>query len=100
RRLALCVVEVRGDRDNRVADRLAEEGLGVRAQLLEDHAADLGRGVLRALDGDAGVAVLALLARVGDDRHLLGDLVPLASHETLYREDCGLAGRHLPPRSR
>ena len=95
RRLALRVVEVRGDGDDRVGDRLAEVRLGVRLQLLEDHRADLRRRVLLALRLDARVAVLALDDLVRDDRHLLRDLVPLAAHEALDREDRVLRVRHL-----
>ena len=43
RRLALGVVEVGRDGDDRLGDLLAEVGLGVTLQLLEDHRADLGR---------------------------------------------------------
>src|SRR5205823_4979903 len=49
RRLALGVVEVRGHGDHRLRDRLAEISLGVCLELLEDHRADLRRGVLLAL---------------------------------------------------
>ena len=95
-RLALRVVEVRGDGDDRVRDRLAEVRLRVDLQLLQDHRADLGRCQLAAVfDAHACVAVLALDDLVGDDRHLLGDLVPLATHEALDREDRVLRVRHL-----
>ncbi len=46
RRLTLRVVEVRGDGDDGVRDRLAEIGLGVRLQLLQDHRRDLRRRIL------------------------------------------------------
>ena len=41
--LALGVVEVGGDGDDGLGDRLAEVGFGVGLELLEDHGADLGR---------------------------------------------------------
>ena len=44
-RLALRVVEVGRDGDDRLGDLLAEVRLGVRLELLEDHRADLGRRV-------------------------------------------------------
>ena len=44
-RLALGVVEVGRDGDDRLGDLLAEVGLGVGLELLEDHRADLGRRV-------------------------------------------------------
>ena len=95
RRLALGVVEVRRDGDDRVRDRLAEIGLGVGLQLLQDHRRDLRRRVLLALGLDANVAVRALDDLVRDDLHLLGDLVELAAHEPLDREDRVLRVRHL-----
>ena len=50
---------------------------------------------------DAHVAVRALHDLVGDDGHLLRDLVELAAHEALDREDRVLGVRHLlPPRGR
>ena len=86
-RLALGVVEVGRDRDDRLGDLLAQVGLGVRLQLLEDHRADLGRGVGLAVgqhDLDA-VALVILLDLVGHE--LLGALhlrvVPAATHEAL-----------------
>ena len=95
RRLALGVVEVGGDGDHRVADRLAEIGLGVRLQLLQDHRADLRRRILLAPGLDAHVLVRALLDLVRDDGHLLGDLVELPPHEPLDREDRVLGVRDL-----
>ena len=68
-------------------DRLAEEGLGVRLQLLQDHRADLGRRVLLAGGVDAHVAVRSRDDLVRDDLHLLVDLGVLAAHEALDRED-------------
>src|SRR5437868_5683859 len=99
RRLALGVVEVGGHRDHRFGDLLAEVGLGVRLQLLEDHRADLRRRVLLAVGLDADVVVRALDDLVGDDLHLLRDLVELPAHEALDREDRVLrVGDLLPPR--
>ncbi len=49
-RLALRVVEVRGDGNNGVGDLLAEVGLGVPLELLQDAGADLLGGVLLAVD--------------------------------------------------
>ena len=101
RRLALRVVEVRGDGDHRVGDRLAEVRLGVGLQLLQDHRADLRRRVLLAAGLDAHVVVRALDDLVRDDRHLLGDLVELPAHEPLDREHGVLRVRDLlPPRGR
>ena len=95
RRLALRVVEVGRDGDHRVGDRLAEVRLGVGLQLLEDHRADLRRGVVLALRLHAHVAVRALLDLVRDDLHLLAHLAELAAHEALDREDGVLRVRHL-----
>ena len=57
-RLALGVVEVGRDRDDRLRDLVAELRLGVRAQLLEDHGGDLGWRVLLATHGHPDIAVL------------------------------------------
>ena len=67
--------------------RLAELGLGVGLQLLEDHRGDLRRRVLLAVGLHAGVAVRAGDDAVGDDRHLLRHLGRLAAHEALDGED-------------
>ena len=87
RGLALGVVEVGGDGHDGVGDRLAELGLGVALQLLEDHRGDLGRRVLLAVGLHARVAVRARDDAIGDDRHLLGHLGRLAAHEALDGED-------------
>ena len=61
RRLALGVVEVRGDGDDVRVTGLAEIRLGVRLlQLLQDHRRDFRRRVLGALGLDAHVAVRPL----------------------------------------
>ncbi len=86
-RLALVVVEVRGDGDHRAVDAVAEIGLGVCLQLLEDHRADLRRGVLLAAGLDARVTVRARNDLERDDLLLLLDLRLLAPHEALDGED-------------
>jgi len=65
-RLALGVGEVGGHRDDGVGDGLAEIGLGVPLELLQDHRGDLLRGVLLVVDVDAEVgAHVALDGRDG-----------------------------------
>ena len=91
--LALVVVEVGGDGDDRRVDGLAQLGLGVRLQLLEDHRGDLGRRVLLAAHVHAHVAAGAGFDLVRDDRLLFLDLGLLAAHEALDRED-GVLGVH------
>jgi hypothetical protein len=95
RRLDLRVGEVRGHRDHRVRDRLAEECLGVRPELLQDHRADLRRRVLLVARLHTHVAVRGLVDLVRDDLHLLRDLVELAAHEALDGEDRVLRVRDL-----
>ena len=85
--LALVVVEVGRDGDDGAVDGLAEVGLGVGLQLLQDHRADLGRRVLLAAGLHARVAVGAADDLEGDDRLLLLDLGLLAAHEALDGED-------------
>jgi hypothetical protein len=101
RRLALRVVEVRGNRDHGLADVLAEVRLRVRLQLLQDHRADLRRCVLLAARLHPHVVVRALPDLVRHDGHLLRDLVVLPAHEALDREDRALRVRDLlAPRGR
>ena len=87
RRLALVVVEVRGDGDHGRVDGLAEIRFRVRLQLLQDHRRDLRRRVLLIARFHASVAVGAGDDLVGDDRLLLAHLGLLAAHEALDRED-------------
>jgi hypothetical protein len=77
--LALGVVEVRGNGDDGVGHLLAEVGLGVGLQLLQDAGRDLLGGVLLVVDGDGPVgAHVALDRRDGAvdvvDGLALGDL--------------------------
>ena len=74
--LALRVVEVGRDGDHGVGDLLAQVGLGVALQLLQDPGADLLRRVLLAVDLD--VPVGADMALDGSDRPVrIGDGLPL-----------------------
>ena len=65
--LPLVVVEVGGDGDDRLGDRLAEVVLGDDLHLLQHHRADLGHRVLLVAELDAHVAVRAL-RRCGSSR--------------------------------
>ena len=100
RGLALVVVEVRGDGDHRAVDRVAQVGLGVSLQLLEDHRADLRRGELLAAGLHARIAVRAWNDLERDDLLLLLDLRLLAAHEALDREDRVLGVGHSLPLGR
>ena len=94
-RLALGVVEVGRDRDDRLGHLLAEIRLGVGLELLEDHRADLGRRVLLAIGEDDldPVAPSVLVDVVGHEVAAALDLriVEPATHEPLDRVD-GVAG--------
>ena len=85
-RLALRVVEVRGHRDHRVGDLLAEIVLRRLLQLLQDHRGDLRRRVLLAAHLDPRVAVAAAHHAIRHARDLGADLAELAAHEPLDRE--------------
>src|SRR6185295_3846572 len=76
RRLALRVVEVRRNGDDRLRDRVAEERLGVSLQLEQDLGADLLRGPTFAVDID-GPAFVAHVALYRTDRAIgVGDGLP------------------------
>ncbi len=92
--VALGVVEVRRDRDHGLAHRLAQVGLGVGLELLQDHGRDLRRRDDLVAGLDAGVTVRAGGDLVRDDLLLLGHLRGLAAHEALDREDGVLGVRH------
>ena len=86
-RLALAVVEVGRDGDDRLADLVAEVALGRLLELAEDQRRDLRRGVFLARR-----LHLDVVARAADDLvrdHLLfgPDLVVPAAHEPLDRVD-------------
>ena len=103
--LALGVVEVRRDGDDGVGDGLAEVGLRVALELLEDAGADLLRGVVLAVDL-GGLPVGAHVALDRPDRAVdvgdglaLGDLAD--EHLAVLGErDDGRASCARPRRSR
>ena len=86
RRLALGVVEIRGNGDDRVGNRLSEVLLGGLLQLLEHHRRDLRRRVLLAVGRHPRVVVRGAHHLVRHHLHLFGDLGELAAHEPLDRE--------------
>ena len=89
--LALAVVEIGRDGDDRLGDFFAELGFGVGLELGQDERGNfLGRiGLLLALhfDFDVRVAVLGLDDFVGNAGLLALDLGEFAAHETLDREN-------------
>ena len=89
--LTLGVGEVGGDGDDRLGDGLAQIGLGVALQLLQDHGADLLRGVALAVDGHLVVGAHLTLDG-GDGAVGVGDGLALGhlAHHTL----AGLGERH------
>jgi hypothetical protein len=72
-RLALRVVEVGRDGDDRLLDRAAEVALGGLLHLLEDLGADLRRRHPLAAALDPGVAVVGADDPVGHHAHVLLD---------------------------
>ena len=91
--VALGVVEVGGDGDDGFGDGLAEVGLGVGLQFLEDHGGDFGGGVGAVAELDPGVAVAGFFDGVGEQLLGVGDggVVEAAAHQALDAED-GLLG--------
>ena len=99
RRLALAVVEVGRDSDDRLGHLLAEVVLGGLLHLREDHRGDLCGAVALAAKLDPGVAVLRGDDVIRGDRDALAHLVrvELAADEPLHREDGGFRiGDRLP----
>ena len=70
--LTLRVGEVRGDGDDRLGDGLAQIGLGVALQLLQDHGADLLRGEALAVNGNALITAHFAL-NAGNGARCVGD---------------------------
>ena len=100
-RLALRVVEIGRDGDDRLVDRLAEIGLGGFLHLLQDEGADLRGRVFLAAALDPGVAVVAGDDLVRDEIHVLLDhrIVHAAPDQPLDREERVLGiGHRLPLR--
>ena len=64
--LALRVVEIGGDGDDRLGNFFAEIGFGGLFHFLQDEGGNLAGAVFRALDLDPGVAVIAVDDLVGD----------------------------------
>ena len=99
--LALRVVEVSRDGDDRLGNLLAEIRFGGFLELGEDHGGDFGRRILLAADLDAGVAVVAADHFIRHHLHFFVDFVVAPAHEALDGEDGvlrignGLAFGHL-----
>ena len=87
--LALRVVEVRGDGDDGLGDRRAEEALGVLLELQQDVGGDLGRRECEAADVElehlAGLEAVDELE--GEELQLFLHVVDVAAHQALGRVD-------------
>ena len=81
--LPLGIVEVGGNRDDGLADRLAKVVLGGLLHLHQDLGGDLLRAEQLAADVDLDLVAGSGSDLVGDQLDLLGDLVVLAAHEPL-----------------
>ncbi len=87
--LPLAVVEVGGHRDDGVGDLVAQEGLGARPEIAQDHGRDLLGCQDLGIEADHDVAVGRLDEAVGRPPPGLGDLGggELAADQPLDRED-------------
>src|SRR5215216_3145795 len=98
-RLALGVLEVRGYRDDGLADLLAQVLFGIPLELLEDHRGDLGWRVLLVVDHYPNVPARTRLDLVTDALGLGLHVTVAPSHKALDRVDSTLRVRdRLPPR--
>ena len=88
-RLALGVVEISRNGDDRLIDLLAEMGLSRLFHFLQDESGDLGGRITLAVDLDPGVAVRCLRDLVGDKLLVLFHrrVVIAPSDQALDRED-------------
>ena len=88
-RLALCVIEIGGHRDDRLLDFLTEMRLGRLFHLLEDVGRDLRGGIFLAVGFDPGVAVVGADDLVGNEALVLLDhgIVPAAADQALDGEE-------------
>jgi len=95
-RLALGVVEVGGDGDDRLGDGVAEVGGGVVAELAEHLRGDLLGGEVLARDAalDLHVSGVTLDDGVGRLAVLVANLVPAAADEALDGEEGVLGVNH------
>jgi len=84
--LALGVVKVRRNGDDRFGDFLAEVVFGGLLQLLQNQRRNLGRGVLLVLRDDGHVVALTD-DFVGHHLHLFVDFFEAAPHEALDGEN-------------
>ena len=94
RRLALLVVEVGRDGDDRLGDLLAEERLSVLLQLAEHHCGDLLRRVDLPGHLDRRVAVRRRNDLVGNHLDFVAHLAEAAADEALDGVDRRLRVRH------
>ena len=87
--LALGVVEVSGNRDDRLIDLLAEMGLGGLLHLLQDEGGDLRGRIGLAVGLDPGIAVGCLDDLVGDELLVLFHhwIVVAAADQALHRKE-------------
>ena len=85
--VALAVVEVSGDGDDRLVYHLAQLGLCILLELPEHHGRYFRRGDHFVPELDVHVRVLGLDHLIWDALRLLRHLVIPAAHEPLYGED-------------
>src|SRR5215211_3549814 len=96
-RLALGILEVGRNRDDRLGDLLTQILLGIPLELLQDHGRDLRRRVLLLVYLDPDVPAGAGLDLVTYPPSLFLDVAVAPTHEALDRVDGALRVRHSLP---
>ena len=93
-RLALSIIEVRRNGDDRLINLLSQIVLSGRLQFLKNHRGNLRRRIFLARNVDADISVLSLPYLVGHHFHFFVHFFETPAHESLDRIDRVFSVRH------